>query len=78
MNELRKAKALELFDEMKKRKVKADVITFNGLISCCEDSNGALNFMNQMKDYKLRPDLVTFNAAVSACERSNRPDQALE
>ena len=67
---MRLQKALIVFEDMKKYKVKADVVTFNGLISSCVDLRSAMDIMQQMEFCGFLPDRITFNTMISMTAKS--------
>jgi len=72
---------LQLFAEMQRRGLEADVITFSAVISACEKGKQpeqALQLFEEMRRRVLEPDVITFSAVISAREKGKQPEQALQ
>ncbi|OVA02182.1 Smr protein/MutS2 C-terminal [Macleaya cordata] len=73
-------KAELLFDEMLKRGVKPDNITFSTIISCarmCSLPNKAVEWFEKMPSFGCNPDDVTYSAMIDAYGRAGNVDMAL-
>jgi len=64
-------KAFELFDELQRRGLEPEIITYNAMISNCEKGGQwekALELFDELQQRGLKPDVITYNALISACE----------
>ncbi|KAF8414257.1 hypothetical protein HHK36_002257 [Tetracentron sinense] len=69
-----------LFEEMLKRGVKPDNITFSTIISCarmCSLPNKAVEWFEKMPEFSCNPDDVTYSAMIDAYGRAGNVDMAL-
>ncbi|XP_022142513.1 pentatricopeptide repeat-containing protein At4g16390, chloroplastic [Momordica charantia] len=80
---LRKSRDMEgaekLFDEMLKRGVKPDNVTFSTVISCarlCSLPNKAVEWFEKMPSFDCNPDDVTYSAMIDAYGRAGNVDMA--
>merc|ERR1712217_302535 len=74
-------RALELFDEMQRRGLQPDVITFLALISACEKAckpEKALELFAEMQRRGLQPNNITCNSLISCRKNACKPKQVLE
>ncbi|KAL3531873.1 hypothetical protein ACH5RR_005394 [Cinchona calisaya] len=72
-------KAVELFEEMKKQRVKPDAITFLGILTSCRHAGfvklGRLYF-NSMAEYGLKPELDHYSCIVDLFGRAGMLEEA--
>ena len=58
-----------------------DIITYNALISACENGNQperALELFEAMQRQCMVPNIITYNVLISTCEKCQQPERALE
>ncbi|KAK9089887.1 hypothetical protein Scep_028969 [Stephania cephalantha] len=70
----------EVFDEMLKRGVKPDNVTFSTVISCaraCSLPEKAVEWFERMPEFGCSPDNVTYSAMIDAYGRAGNVDMAL-
>ena len=71
---------LELIDVMKHNGLRADIFSYNVLISACgkeKYSRRAVQVFSEILQQALMPDVITYSALISACEKGTRHRQAL-
>lgn len=71
--------AEKLFDEMLKRGVKPDNVTFSTIISCarlCSLPNKAVEWFEKMPNFDCNPDDITYSAMIDAYGRAGNVDLA--
>jgi pentatricopeptide repeat protein len=72
---------VELFEEMQRRGVQPNVITWNAAISACAKGaqwERAVELFEEMQRRGVQPDVITWSAAISACEQSGLLEQAID
>ena len=69
--------ALDVYATMPARGVRADVVTYNGLVSACEKGGAWAMALGVLRAAEA-PNLVTFLAALRALDRQGRRDAAVE
>ncbi|KAM3341063.1 pentatricopeptide repeat-containing protein [Capsicum galapagoense] len=73
--------AIELFEEMKKRKVRPDSITFLGVLSSCRHSGfvkEGMSYFYSMVDYGVKPELDHYSCIVDLLGRARLLEEARE
>ncbi|KAG9451202.1 hypothetical protein H6P81_011167 [Aristolochia fimbriata] len=74
--------ALQVFAEMKKRKVRPTAVTFTSVLSACSHSGlveeGRRNFNSMQSDYKIEPQIEHYGCMVDLYCRAGLVDQAHE
>ena len=74
-------RALELFETMQRQGVVPNTITYNALISSCENGKQlgqALEHFETMLRQRVALDAIFYSALVSACEKCKQPFGSLE
>ncbi|CAN4121641.1 unnamed protein product [Withania somnifera] len=75
------AQAIELFEEMKKQKVRPDSITFLGVLSSCRHAgfvNEGMCYFNSMVDHGVKPVLDHYSCIVDLLGRARLLEEARE
>ncbi|XP_059305684.1 pentatricopeptide repeat-containing protein At2g37320 [Lycium ferocissimum] len=73
--------AIELFEEMKKQKVRPDSITFLGVLSSCRHAGfvkEGMYYFNSMVDYGVKPELDHYSCIVDLLGRARLLEEARE
>jgi pentatricopeptide repeat protein len=58
----------DLYEDMKKNNISADVVSYTSLMSACnraEDLDKAMSLLEEMQTYGVRPNIYTFNSVLS-------------
>ena len=61
-------RAFAIFEDMKKKTVTPNVVTFNAVISCSKDSQRASQLFLEMSSLKIQPDIVSYTSWINACQ----------
>ena len=72
--------AMHLLSLMPMRRLLADEVSFNSVISVCEQCcqwQIALDVFSTMMTSMLLPNLITFNSTISACSKASQPSKGL-
>lgn len=76
----RSADAIEVFELMRCKGLKPNVISYNAVIDACVKGNGdvrtAVGFFREMIRVKIMPDSKTFNSLLAGCSRAGQLDYA--
>ncbi|XP_027338234.1 pentatricopeptide repeat-containing protein At4g16390, chloroplastic-like [Abrus precatorius] len=75
------AGAEKLFDEMLRRRVKPDVITFSTIISCasvCSLPHKAVKWFEKMRQFGCEPDSFVLSSMIFAYARTGNADKAMK
>lgn len=71
---------MHLLSLMPMRRLLADEVSFNSVISVCEQCcqwQIALDVFSAMMTSMLLPNLITFNSTISACSKASQPSKGL-
>jgi pentatricopeptide repeat domain-containing protein 1 len=76
-------KAFEVFADMQKRDIPANIFTYSALVSACAKAKRYERAMEVFEDLvnnhpEIEVDQITYSAAISACVQGRRSDKAIE
>ena len=76
-------KAFEVFAEMQKRDIPANIFTYSALVSACAKAKRYERAMEVFEDLvdnhpEIEVDQITYSAAISACVQGRKSDKAIE
>merc|ERR1711974_133204 len=73
-------RALQLFDEMLRRGIAPDLITYTAAVSACEKmqlTDRAMELLHEMQERSIAPNEITYSLAMSVLKRAQGPDRPL-
>ena len=76
-------KAFEIYEEMKQRKIPANIFTYSALLSACAKTRQYQRGMDVFNDLvenhrEIEVDRITYSAAINCCVQGRRADKAIE